>query len=1497
VASNAQENVAAAVGAAAPAGGKKPKKCMYFNVQTQSGCKKGSACPFRHGSANAAPQPSAAAAPAPPVATPRLPAPAATPPSVAAPASAAGGAGGATITDAAAAAKRAQSARLFELLQHNKSASAGAKQQPHASKPATSAPTKPPAPASFKADLTAGLSASFNWQQLVQGSREVTQQRKQAASARRAAEDGEDDDADEGETTMPSHPDEEEDDEETRAKLDRLDSIIRAAGEPAAGEQVAASSAAPARLSRADAFRAAYDLCKSEELQLASLQRQLQSSGGSSAALSSQVALVRSSLRERYRDLLVSHPPRMSAQKSVVNKLWGVIYAEMDKLVAQCKAMQQQARKQQQQGHQQPAPNANIYSRLRPSSSLSSAAPASAAADPTPKLDLFSSPFADEEAELVSRLAQMIDQRFRELDQIASSLHEKYLSAASGGNGGTAGSNAHESSAAVEEAKDDSSALFSSAQPGLDMKVDGSVGVLPSATSTPAPAPAPHSAETIAAVKQLVSSLCVCLGDLERYRQLYVLKALEVASAPLSSSSQPGRPAPSWARCRFFYTRALLLDPESAAAAKSHNQLSVVALYPPLADDGDATANDVFKGFSHFAGLYHYTRALHTPLAPFLPARQNILALYEASRVALGDFARRSSEISTRGSSLEARGARTSLLLAAMVRLLALLDTKIGFEQFDSVRAFATSALKQALNEEFFPSSASAPATAAAGRVSEQTMMRLFLLLLFTLDGLLVKDAAAAGITVSPSAPPAELNPSTAPSFRLSELSGQALGVLYELLSLLTRIPVLLASAAAQTGGQGAASALFAARPVPFLPALALASLWLRSRWGWALAQHDEHAVEDGLFTGAAGAASSAAAGGLDAALRRGREQARSGLAGLASLLSQLQELDGSGNKVATTSEASLLELHGFKPLAQCALWPPLHPPAGAPAVSLDSFSFQCGSVLDYARRVLFVHPTSGRFSARAFIGVSSSSSSATSATVLSAEEAAELQAEQDRWNKAQAARLDAAGNPAAEAAVVSKPKRPSKQAKPRPWMLEAQRAAAAEAGVAASESELAEAAGAVEASSESDDEEEGEMNSASSAATGAAASSSMMESLMSDAALGVKRSPNVRPLPINAASSVAGMSLLDDSASSSSALQPLFLLDGPNLAMRFGLGKVFAVRGIEVALEYVESVLRGRAIVFLPEFAIDMAAVGAKRRAARIGFEVKATCMPDNIGLLQDWQKEGRLVTTPAFDYDDSYVVDYAMRKSSRGEPVFVISNDQYRDHVSTHARDATEAKAMKAWLRSHVVSFTFVQGSFVINPEWKRDAKLGLRRVAGKYEQQQAQQQAQQHAQQQQQQQQQVITRIVQKEPTAETDAKQMQALQELAALAEARTLEQQQRLQTQAPAAAAQAAPAVPSLASLVARARPVPRAEDFPSLHPSAEPTSASLPQPLAISAPPPLTSPPMPMFLQQQQQPAAPASAAVEETPLVRWQVPAAAAAAAARARPSTDGSNGHSPYG
>ena len=82
---------------------------------------------------------------------------------------------------------------------------------------------------------------------------------------------------------------------------------------------------------------------------------------------------------------------------------------------------------------------------------------------------------------------------------------------------------------------------------------------------------------------------------------------------------------------------------------------------------------------------------------------------------------------------------------------------------------------------------------------------------------------------------------------------------------------------------------------------------------------------------------------------------------------------------------------------------------------------------------------------------------------------------------------------------------------------------------------------------------------------------------------------------------------------------------------------------------------------------------------------------LADNVKKLNEFQREKKLFFTPSQDYDDSYILSFAMKRGS-----CIVSNDSFRDAW-------TKNDKVKTFLKTHRISFTFVFDEFIPNPDFK--------------------------------------------------------------------------------------------------------------------------------------------------------------------------------------------------
>ena len=102
-----------------------------------------------------------------------------------------------------------------------------------------------------------------------------------------------------------------------------------------------------------------------------------------------------------------------------------------------------------------------------------------------------------------------------------------------------------------------------------------------------------------------------------------------------------------------------------------------------------------------------------------------------------------------------------------------------------------------------------------------------------------------------------------------------------------------------------------------------------------------------------------------------------------------------------------------------------------------------------------------------------------------------------------------------------------------------------------------------------------------------------------------------------------------------------------------------------------------------------------------RAGFQVNPTQVPDDVALLARLVDAGKLVLTPAQDYDDSYCIAYARAHAGS----VVVTNDRYRDAVQLLVDEGRtrEAGELRAWLKRHLLTFTYVGDEFYPNPDFR--------------------------------------------------------------------------------------------------------------------------------------------------------------------------------------------------
>ncbi|KAI9996287.1 hypothetical protein PInf_013670 [Phytophthora infestans] len=158
---------------------------------------------------------------------------------------------------------------------------------------------------------------------------------------------------------------------------------------------------------------------------------------------------------------------------------------------------------------------------------------------------------------------------------------------------------------------------------------------------------------------------------------------------------------------------------------------------------------------------------------------------------------------------------------------------------------------------------------------------------------------------------------------------------------------------------------------------------------------------------------------------------------------------------------------------------------------------------------------------------------------------------------------------------------------------------------------------------------------------------------------------------------------------------QHLIVIDAPNVAMRHGKGKVFSCTGIELAVNYFQA-LGHRVVAFIPDYMLQSDEERAEREEQ--GEILTTAKIPDDVALLERLMHKGVLIPTPPQDYDDSYTIQYAGLHSG-----YVVTNDLFRDHIVNMAGPRERKVAMRAWLRTHQISYSWIRNEFLPNPNFR--------------------------------------------------------------------------------------------------------------------------------------------------------------------------------------------------
>ena len=150
---------------------------------------------------------------------------------------------------------------------------------------------------------------------------------------------------------------------------------------------------------------------------------------------------------------------------------------------------------------------------------------------------------------------------------------------------------------------------------------------------------------------------------------------------------------------------------------------------------------------------------------------------------------------------------------------------------------------------------------------------------------------------------------------------------------------------------------------------------------------------------------------------------------------------------------------------------------------------------------------------------------------------------------------------------------------------------------------------------------------------------------------------------------------------------KPVVVLDAANLACRAGEAKrVATAAAVEAAYNYWTH--RGHTVK------VVVSERHARRGNRRAAMNKTATGIQINLDEVYEIFDASSILAIPPQNHDDSYMLEYALRVDG-----VLVSNDRFRDWVAKH-RSPAEAET---WIRSHVIGYTFADGMYMSDPDFK--------------------------------------------------------------------------------------------------------------------------------------------------------------------------------------------------
>lgn len=120
--------------------------------------------------------------------------------------------------------------------------------------------------------------------------------------------------------------------------------------------------------------------------------------------------------------------------------------------------------------------------------------------------------------------------------------------------------------------------------------------------------------------------------------------------------------------------------------------------------------------------------------------------------------------------------------------------------------------------------------------------------------------------------------------------------------------------------------------------------------------------------------------------------------------------------------------------------------------------------------------------------------------------------------------------------------------------------------------------------------------------------------------------------------------------------------------------------------------------IIILPEYCFSDKEIEIRREQ-----KLKEVTLPDDTSIILKLKSEGVAVGVPDKDYDDAYIVEFALDKKA-----FLVSNDKFKEFREDTKLPMNKRVRVREFLRDNLMSYTFFKDDFYPNPEFKKNNNI---------------------------------------------------------------------------------------------------------------------------------------------------------------------------------------------